>query len=251
MKISLITISYNSAKTIEQTIQSVLLQTYENIEYIIIDGASADGTLEIINRYSDKITKIISEKDAGIYDAMNKGITLATGEIIGIINSDDFYKDKFVIEKVVDCFVKNNVDAVYTNLEYVDRENIDKKVRSWQAGKYSLEKLNSGWAPPHPTFFVRKEIYEKYGNFNLDFKIAADYELMLRFLLKGIKIGYVDETLVCMREGGHSATSLRQRKNGWQEIKKTWLVNSKKIPKFLILRRILSKLHQYIGVKSL
>jgi len=246
MKISLITISYNSAKTIEKTIQSVLSQTYTDIEYIIIDGTSTDGTLEIINKYKDKITKIISEKDKGIYDAMNKGIFLATGDVVGIINSDDFYIDEFSIAKVIDYFEKNNVGACYANLEYVDRENIDKKVRSWRAGEYDQKKLSSGWIPPHPTFFVKKQIYEKYGKFNLDFSIAADYELMLRFLLKGIKIGYIDEYLVCMREGGHSAKSVRQRFRGWQEIRKSWQVNNKKVPNFLIFRRILSKLSQYV-----
>ncbi|MFA7245506.1 MAG: glycosyltransferase family 2 protein [Candidatus Magasanikbacteria bacterium] len=246
MKISLITISYNSAKTIEKTIQSVLSQTYTDIEYIIIDGASTDGTLKIFNKYKDKISKIISEKDKGIYDAMNKGISLATGDVVGIINSDDFYIDEFSIAKVMDCFENNKVDACYANLEYLNRENIDKKVRSWRAGEYDQKKLSSGWAPPHPTFFVKKEIYEKYGKFNLDFKIAADYELMLRFLIKGINIVYINENLVCMREGGHSAKSVAQRIKGWQEIRKSWQVNNRQVPKCLIFRRILSKLSQYI-----
>ena len=246
MKISIITICFNSEETIEKTIESVLSQTYENIEYIIIDGGSTDKTLEIVNKYKDKISKIISEKDKGIYDAMNKGISVSTGEVVAILNSDDFYVDEFVIEKVVQFFGKNKGDACYGNLEYVDRKNIAKKVRIWQAGDYNIKKLKNGWAPPHPTFFVRKYLYEKYGVFNLDFNIAADYELMLRFLLQDIRIGYINENLVCMREGGHSARSVKQRKKGWQEIRNAWIFNNKKIPKFLILRRLFSKIKQYL-----
>jgi len=245
MKISLITICYNSVATIEDTIKSVINQNYNDLEYIIVDGGSKDGTLDIVNKYKDKISKIISEPDKGIYDAMNKGIKMATGEIVGILNSDDFYKNNSVIKNIISEFEKNNIEACYGDIEYIDRGNIDKVVRIWKAGEYKKEKLNSGWIMPHPAFFVKKEIYDKYGLFNLDFRIAADYELMLRFLLKGIRVKYINNILVSMREGGFSGQSYKQRKNGWDELKRAWVINNLSVPKFLIIRRVLSKIKQY------
>lgn len=245
MKISIITISYNSVKTIEDTIQSVLSQSYANIEYIIIDGGSTDGTLDILKKYSDKISKVISEPDKGIYDAMNKGVALATGDVVGIINSDDFYVSDSVVANIVKKFEDTSLDACYGDIEYVDRVDSQKKVRKWVAGEYQKSKLYSGWIPPHPAFFVKREMYTKYGVFNLDFKIAADYELMLRFLFKGIKIEYVPQKLVYMREGGFSALSFKQRKRGWDELKKVWIVNGLPVPSFFILRRILYKINQF------
>lgn len=245
MKISIITVSYNSSQTIEDTIVSVLAQNYQELEYIIIDGNSTDTTMDIVNKYKDKIHKIISEKDGGIYDAMNKGIKMATGDIVGILNSDDLYKSLTVLKDVVDCFKERNFDACYGNIEYVDRCDIKKVVRFWRAGEYKKEKLNSGWIMPHPAFFVKKEIYDKYGLFNLGFRIAADYELMFRFLLKGIKVGYIDKTLVSMREGGFSGQGYVQRKKGWGELKKAWTANGLSVPKFFIARRLLFKIKQY------
>lgn len=246
MKFSVITISYNSEATINDTIQSVLSQDYPDIEYIIVDGGSKDNTLEIINKYKDKIAKIISEPDQGIYDAMNKGIKLATGEVIGILNSDDFYKNSNVLSNVAKVFQQTGLEAVYGNIEYIDQEEINRVVRFWKAGEYKEKKLNFGWIMPHPAFFVKKEIYNKYGLFNLDFKIASDYELMLRFLKNGLKISYLSETLVCMREGGYSAKSLSQRRAGWTELKKAWQVNNFNLPLFFIARRILAKIKQYL-----
>lgn len=245
MKISIITVSYNSSQTIEDTIVSVLAQNYQDLEYIIVDGNSTDTTMDIVNKYKDKINKIISEKDSGIYDAMNKGIKMATGDIIGILNSDDLYKSQTVLKDVADCFKEKNIDACYGNIEYVDRCDIKKVVRFWRAGEYKKEKLNSGWIMPHPAFFVKKEVYNKYGLFNLDFRIAADYELMFRFLLKGIKLGYINKTLVSMREGGFSGQSYTQRKKGWEELKRAWVVNGLLVPKFFIARRLLFKTKQY------
>ncbi len=246
MKISIITICYNSEKTIKDTIESVLSQTYPDVEYIIIDGRSKDGTLDIVKKYSSQIAEIISEPDKGIYDAMNKGIKKATGEIIGIINSDDFYCNKDIIATVVNQFKKTGVDACYGNIQYIDRDNIEKKVRFWRAGEYRKEKLRSGWIMPHPAFFVKRSVYEKYGLFNLDFKIAADYELMLRFLLRHITLSYIDETLVSMREGGTSAASIKHRKKGWRELKRAWEVNHLDVPFLFIVRRVLSKVRQYV-----
>lgn len=244
MKISIITVCYNSAETIEDTIRSVIGQTHDDLEYIIIDGGSTDGTLQIIDKYKEKITKIISEKDQGIYDAMNKGLNLVTGEIVGIINSDDFYCDNMVLSKINKMFLQK-IDACYGDLVYVHSQDITKVVRYWKAGEYSEKKIYRGWIMPHPVFFVKKEVYNKQGVFNLNFKIAADYELMLRFLFQGLKIKYISESLVCMREGGYSAKNFKQRLKGWREIKQSWKINNKKIPLLLISRRIFSKVSQY------
>ena len=209
MQISIITATFNSEKTIKHTIQSVINQTYENIEYIIIDGQSTDETLNIIKKYKNKITKIISEPDKGIYDALNKGIEQANGNIIGFLHADDFYAHNKVIENIAKVFKTKNTDSAYGNLEYVSALNTDKIIRNWQAGKFSVKELKRGWMPPHPTFYVKKEIYKRYGNFKLNYKIAADYDLMLRFLGKHqITTVYLDEVLVKMRMGGASNRSL-------------------------------------------
>lgn len=249
MKLSLITISYNSASTIEDTIKSVISQNYADLEYIIVDGGSTDNTLEIISKYKDKIAKIISEPDKGIYDAMNKGIGMATGEVVGIINSDDFYFGNSVLREVVNEFEKSKADAVYGDIVYVDREDTSRHVRYWKAGQYSEKKLNYGWIMPHPAVFIKKEVYNKFGLFNLDFKIASDYELLLRFLKNGMKVSYLPRTLVCMREGGYSANSFGKRREGWSELKKAWCINNFSLPCFFIVRRILHKLNQYLFVK--
>ena len=162
-KISIITVCYNSAKTIEDTILSVINQTYNNIEYIIVDGLSTDNTLEIVNKYQDKIAKVVSEKDAGLYDAINKGIGLATGEIIANINSDDFYIDNNVIADVVAKMEDEKSDTLYADLYYVDEIDTNKVTRNWVSGAYKKGMFYKGWMPPHPTFFVRKSVYDNYG----------------------------------------------------------------------------------------
>lgn len=209
MLITIITATYNNKTTIEHTIRSVLSQSYPNIEYIIIDGKSTDGTLDVVEKYKSKITQIISETDKGMYDALNKGIELAGGDIIGFLHADDFYADKTVLEKVMESFKKRNNDSVYGDLEYVSAADVQKKIRYWQAGQFDIKKLKKGWMPPHPTFFVKKEVYKKYGSFDLDYKIAADYDLMLRFLWKyNISTVYLPEVLVKMRWGGASNRNL-------------------------------------------
>jgi glycosyltransferase len=235
MKVSIITITYNSAATIEQTIRSVLEQTYKDVEYIIVDGLSTDNTLEIVNRYKDKISKIISEKDKGLYDALNKGISNATGDIIGIIHSDDFYTNNAVIENIVKTFNNNNADAVYANLYYVDKDDTDKIKRKWHSGKYFYGAFLNGWMPPHPTFFVKKEVYKKFGMFNLQFTSAADYELMLRLIHKNkIKLAYLDKFIVKMRIGGKSNITVKNRVTANLEDRKAWEVNGIK-PRFYTL----------------
>jgi glycosyltransferase involved in cell wall biosynthesis len=212
MKISLITVTYNSESTIRTTIESVLQQDYYNIEHIIIDGLSEDQTLNILSDYLS-IKKVVSEPDSGIYEAMNKGIKIATGDIIGILNSDDFYVDNKVITTIANYFKENTlIQAIYANLVYVDRDNIDIIKRIWEAGEFDRKHFLNGWTLPHPTFFVRKEVYERYGAYNTTLKIAADYELILRFLYKfNINVAYLPITIVKMRVGGASNGSFKKR----------------------------------------
>lgn len=207
MKISIITVAWNSHETIKDTIDSVLSQTYQNIEYIIIDGASIDGTVKIIQSYGGKITEFVSESDKGLYDAMNKGIVLATGNVIGILNSDDLYVDEFVIEKVVKKFSKDQVDSIYADLVYVKSGSLDKTVRYYDSSKFDLLKFAYGWMPAHPTFFVKREVYEKYGVFRTDLKVAADFDMLIRLLyVHKISYSYMQDILVKMRIGGVSTS---------------------------------------------
>jgi glycosyltransferase len=209
MKISLITASFNNASTIETTLKSVFSQTSKNIEYIVIDGKSTDKTIEILEEYKTRISIIVSEPDNGIYDALNKGISLASGEIIGFLHADDFFADESVIENVLKVFDEQNPDSVYGDLQYVSSENPDKIIRHWGSGNFSEKKLRRGWMPPHPATFITKEIYEKYGKFNTDYKIAADYESILRFFGQaGISTFYLPKVLVKMRTGGASNKNL-------------------------------------------
>ena len=232
IKVSIITVTYNSAATLEQTILSVTEQTYQNIEYIIVDGGSTDGTLQIIEKYKTKISKFISEKDNGLYDALNKGIDLATGDVIGILHSDDFYTDIHVIQKYVNTFIKNHSEAVYADLFYVDKQNTDKIIRKWKSGNHKPNSFLHGWMPPHPTVFIKKEIYQKFGKFNLEFKHSADYELMLRLIHKNkIKISYLHEFTIKMRVGGQSNVSVQNRINANNEDRKAWHANGLK-PRF-------------------
>ena len=183
MKISIITVSYNSENFIESCINSLINQSYKNIEYITIDGLSTDNTLKIIKKYSKYISAIISEPDKGIYDAMNKGIKIAKGEIIGFLHSDDLYTNNNVLSKVADIFRENpSLDACYADLMYVKQSDTSRIVRYWESSKFVLGSFSKGWSPPHPTFFVRRSVYERFGDFNLNYPIVSDVELMMRFL---------------------------------------------------------------------
>jgi len=248
MKISIITASYNSAKTLARTMDSVLAQNYPDLEYIIIDGASTDNTREIVESYQNKLNiKFISEPDNGIYDAMNKGVRLATGDIVGILNSDDFYDNGNVLNNIAGAFEDNKIDAVYGDIKYFG-EDINKITRYWQAGEYTESKFNNGWMMPHPTLFVRKSVYEKCGLFNTNLKLAADYEFILRLLkIHKINIKYLQETLVRMYNGGASGSNLKQRIKGWQEDREAWKMNSLRVPRLFIIRRLISKLGQFIN----
>ena len=246
LKISIITVAYNAEKSIEDTIQSVLNQSYSNIEYIIIDGKSTDKTLDICNQYKTQITTIVSEKDKGIYDAMNKGVALATGDIIGVLNADDFYIDNDVITNVANLFQSTNCDGLYANLVYVDGCDTNKVTRTWISGKYKPNAFLKGWMPPHPTFFVKKECYQKYGDYSLELKSAADYELMLRFIHKHkISLSYLNQITVKMRVGGVSNASLKNRINANKEDRKAWQMNGLKPGFFTLIRKPLSKIFQF------
>ena len=248
MKVSIITISYNSAETIEDTIKSVVGQDYPNIEYIIIDGASKDETLSIIGKYKDKIAKVVSERDKGIYDAMNKGVENATGDIIGILNSDDYYYDESVISEVVRLFEKENTDGLYADLVYVDRADSDKVIRYWKSGEYQPGKFLKGWMPPHPTFFVKKEVYEKFGLYSTDLRSAADYEFMLRVIHKhNISLSYMPRILTKMRVGGMSNVSLKNRWKANMEDRRAWKINGLKPKWYTLTVKPLSKILQFLN----
>lgn len=244
-KISIVTIAYNSENTIEDTIKSVVSQDYPNLEYIIIDGASKDNTMEIVNRYKEKISIIVSEPDKGIYDAMNKGVSLATGDIVGILNSDDFYANNHVISSIAKAIGNN--DAIYADLVYVSQENTNKIIRKWVSGSYKEGAFKKGWMPPHPTFFLRKKIYEQYGTYNLQLKSAADYELMLRMIHKHkIKVTYLSEIITKMRVGGQSNASLKNRIAANKEDRLAWKINGLTPGPLTLTMKPLRKISQFI-----
>ena len=244
--VSIITVSYNSEATIESTLKCVAEQDYPRIEHIIVDGRSSDNTLAIINMYPH-VAKIISEKDKGIYDAMNKGLLMATGEIIGILNSDDFYISPDVISLVVQTMHSENADALYADLVYVAANDTSKKLRRWTSGPFNRKKFLFGWMPPHPTFFVKRSCYETAGNFNMELKSAADYELMLRFLYKyEITPAYLPKVIVKMRAGGNSNASLRNRIKANLEDRKAWQLNNLKPYFFTTWLKPLRKLPQFV-----
>ncbi len=247
MKISIITIAYNSEETIEDTIISVLAQSHKDIEYIVVDGASKDSTMDIVSKHKAGIATIISEPDKGIYDAMNKGVLAATGDVIGILNSDDFYADNDVIKDVNAAFEKGGIEGLYADLVYVDRNNPTRVVRNWKSGDYRPGLFLKGWMPPHPTFFVKKECYERLGIYSTSLKSAADYELMLRFIHKEkIKLGYLPRVITKMRLGGQSNVSLKNRIRANQEDRKAWSMNGLKPGLFTLIRKPLGKIKQYL-----
>lgn len=246
MKISVITACLNNADTIEATLRSVTEQELVELEYIIIDGGSSDKTMEIVNAYKSKIARIISDKAEGIYFALNKGIDLATGEVIAFLHADDVYANAQVLSKVMKTMEGKKVDSVYGDLYYVDRNDLSKVIRNWKAGEFKKDSFFKGWMPPHPAFFLRKSCYEKFGKFNTTFRSAADYELMLRMLQKNkISVAYLPEVLVKMRVGGVSNVSLKNRVKANREDKRAWKVNGLKPGLFTMIRKPLSKLSQF------
>ncbi len=211
MKVSIITVTLNSAKTVERTLLSVQQQTYGDIEHIVIDGASTDSTMEIVGRYASRLAQVVSEPDNGLYDALNKGLALATGDIIGILNSDDVLADESTIATVVSRFVREQADLVYGDLLYCkDTDRPDSVIRYWRSNIFHEKSLKCGWMPPHPTLYCRRSIYETVGRFNTGFRISADYDLILRiFSRPEFKKVYIPNVMVKMSAGGVSNRNLR------------------------------------------
>jgi glycosyltransferase involved in cell wall biosynthesis len=211
LKVSIITVVYNCKEYIEDCIQSVISQVYLDIEYIVIDGYSTDGTLDIISKYQSYISHYVSEPDTGLYGALNKGIAMATGDIVGVLHADDYLEDCTVIKELVRCLLEHNSDAVYGNLNYVDRYNTANVSRKWLSRNVNLRDYERGWMPAHPTLFIRRKYFELYGCYAVDLGTAADYELMLRFLYTHrLKAVYLDKLLVNMRSGGVSNGSWKK-----------------------------------------
>lgn len=210
MKVSIITATYNSAKTIIDTLISLEKQTYENIEYIIIDGSSKDDTLKVINNNCSRVSTIISEPDSGIYDALNKGLQFATGDIVGFLHSDDLFAYPEAVSDIVNTFQENDCDAIYADLQYVNKDDIESIVRYWKAGEYNINKITKGWMPPHPTFYMKRSCYKRLGLFDLSFRISADYDSILRYLYSNkISISYLPKVTIKMRVGGASNRNIR------------------------------------------
>jgi glycosyltransferase involved in cell wall biosynthesis len=246
IKVSIITVTFNSASTIADTMQSVGEQNYPLIEHIIIDGASKDNTLQIIKEFAHHIS-VISEKDEGIYDAMNKGIRAAKGDIIGILNSDDVYMGPDVISTIVDVFRDPAVQCCYADLQYVDYRNAKRVTRIWRSGIYKPNSFYWGWMPPHPTFFVRKSVYEQHGLYNHNMRSAADYEMMLRLMVgHQLKAIYIPKIIVKMRTGGVSNASLKNRLRANREDHEAWRINGLKPYFFTLYLKPLRKITQFI-----
>lgn len=246
MRISIVTPTFNSAATLRDTLDSVRMQDYGQVEHLIIDGGSRDETLEIARRYPH-VSLIVSEPDRGLYDAMNKGVGLATGDVVAVLNSDDFYTHPFVLSRALSLMQSSGADTLYADLEYVDALRTDRVVRSWKAGEFASRNFHRGWMPPHPTFFVRRSLYDRLGNFNISLRFSADYELMLRFLLKnGVSTCYLPEVTVRMRTGGASNASLRNRWLANREDRRAWALNGLKPHFYTLYFKPLSKIFQYL-----
>ncbi|MFZ1453883.1 MAG: glycosyltransferase family 2 protein [Ferruginibacter sp.] len=249
IKVTLITVTLNSEKFLEDAIQSVMAQDYPNIEHIIIDGESTDGTLNIISKYNGHIAKWVSEKDYSMYDAINKGMKMATGDIIGTLNSDDVLASPDVISKIVQCFETKKVDAVYGDLLYVEQDDISKVLRKWKGGEFKRRNFRYGWMPAHPTFYFRSSLLETCGYYETHFFTAADYEFMNRYLYYyKVSAAYVGKLIVRMRNGGMSNSNifsrLRANRRDYLAMKK----NRVPMPFVVSFLKPLIKLHQYTNM---
>lgn len=248
LTVSIITVSYNSVATITDAINSVLEQTYPEIEYIIIDGSSTDGTIRLIDSFGKRISKFISEPDNGIYDGLNKGIRLATGDIIGILNSDDFFCNNTVIERIVESFRKNEIDAVFGDVQFVDRVTTSKVVRYYSSKHFKTARFRFGFMPAHSSFYVKRELFEKLGYYKTDYKIAADYELLIRFLyINKIRYKYLEMPFVSMRMGGVSNKSIHSIYTLNKEIARACKENGINTNYVYIYSKYFSKLFEFLG----
>jgi glycosyltransferase involved in cell wall biosynthesis len=250
IKVTLITVTLNSQKFLEDSIQSVMAQDYKNIEHIVIDGQSTDGTLAIINKYNDHIARWVSEKDYSMYDAINKGMRMATGDIIGTLNSDDMLASADVISNIVESFESKKVDAVYGDLVYVDPEDTTRVMRKWKGGEFNRNKFRFGWMPAHPTFYFKRSLLETCGYYETHFFTSADYEFMTRYLYYyKVSAAYVPKLIVKMRNGGMSNGNilrrLRANRRDYLAMKK----NRVPLPIIVAFLKPLIKLHQYTNMR--
>lgn len=250
LKISIVTVCYNSERTIVDTLKSVKNQTYKNIEHIIIDGKSNDETMSIVKSFISQCNhisyKVVSEKDKGIYDAMNKGIALATGDIIGILNSDDLLFDNNVLNDIILLFEQKGCDSLYADVEFVNQE-ATRIIRKWESSNFIPGSFKKGWHPPHPSFYVKKSVYDRYGGFNIDLKVSADFELMLRFLERYcVSTTYLPKTVVKMRYGGESTGSIKSIIEGNKNIMKAFRINGIPVSRLYPIYRLLPKIIQFI-----
>ena len=248
MKISIITVVFNQEQYIRDAIESVLGQDYSDIEYILIDGGSQDGTMDIVRAYGNRISVVVSEKDKGLYDALNKGIRLATGDYVGLVHSDDMLYDGHVIGRIVEEVERTHCDVLYGNGVYVPPFQLDRQVRNWMGGTYTKRKMRWGWLPLHTTVYVKRELYLRHGVFDASYKIAGDTELLVRyFYLLDLNIAYLDEYIIRMRLGGKS-TSFANSVEKWKEDWK--LYRQYKLPPYALPCKVIRKVPQYIRQKD-
>ncbi|MEO8066696.1 MAG: glycosyltransferase family 2 protein [Flavobacteriales bacterium] len=246
MKVSIITVCYNAVAHIDETLRSVVMQDHRDIELIVIDGASSDGTLTKIERYREVTAHVVSEKDHGVYDAMNKGLRLATGEIVAFVNAGDMIARRDVVSSMVKEFAKDDADLIYGDALMVDPADITKVKRFWKGGEYKRENFRKGWMPPHLGTYIRRSAYARFGHFRSDLKVSADYELMFRFLYKQrLAARYVPRVLVRFRLGGISNRSLAHIWRANVEVYKAWKLNGERVSPLIVLSKPLGKLLQY------
>ncbi|MDD5175196.1 MAG: glycosyltransferase family 2 protein [Sterolibacterium sp.] len=244
----MITVCFNSQATIEDTLKSVATQTYADVEHIIVDGGSSDDTMAIVNSHRGHLASVISEPDRGVYDAMNKGIALSSGDVVGFLNADDIYADPTSLESVAQAFEAPGVEACYADLVYVDKQDMSKIVRYWQSKEYRYGMCRTGWMPAHPTFFVRRHVYEKFGTFDLQYRLQSDFELTMRLLeVHRIKSVYIPRILVKMRTGGMSNNSYSNVLEGNLEAYRACQKHGMGVTPLFILRKICSRLPQFFA----
>ena len=246
MKISVITATFNSARTLEDCFESLRGQTHRDVEHIVIDGGSTDGTAEIIRRNAERISYWASEPDGGVFYALNKGLRRATGDVIGFLHSDDRFADPGVLESIARGLAPDHIDAVYGDLHYVSATHPDRVIRDWKAGEYRRGAFRLGWMPPHPTFYARRRVYERLGPYREELRISADYEWLLRFFeIEGFRAGSLDRLMVKMRVGGNSNRSVPTLiRKSWEDYR-SWLMNGLSMsPTTLFLKNVL-KIRQF------
>lgn len=254
MKITIITSTFNSGATVEDTFKSILSQTFKNIEYVVVDGGSRDNTVEIIKRYEPKFCgrmRWISERDNGVYDAMNKGICMATGDVIGFLNSDDYYTSTDCLQTIVDTLEKEDVDATYGNVHYVNAGNPQKMVRFYSSKHFRPSLMRLGFMPAHPSFYCKRWVYEKYGIFDTEYRIASDFELLLRFLfVNKVKAKFIAKDFVTMRTGGLSNSGLRSHQQIMKDHQKALKVNKVYSNFFILCLRYIYKTYEVVRARS-